>query len=308
MEIYIANIGLCWGIDRAYKKMAADANAFSDRRLYATHRLALPGTNRDLDTLGRIDRRDPATVSAYPGIEAIHVVEDHRSLSPGDTVLLGFHGVSRQEILDMNNNGIEIRDHKCSFIENLDSKVEKAVANGYNLIFVGKPATHHARHACQVANAGGKKCVVINSVNEFSAICRHPEERWALVGQVTGNSLVWGNVVEANKSAQLADIVLSTLCSDAFDRQAEALRLIQSCDAVLLVDDGGGGANSVADVLSTEDKPVFKLRWKEDESWKDGIISEWFRNVGVLGIVGGINVPSWSLIAVADHLKIFLSD
>ena len=303
MEIHIANIGLCWGIDRAYKKMAADANAFPDRKLYATHRLALPGTNRDLDTLGRIDRRDPATISAYPGIEAIHVVDDHRSLSPGDTVLLGFHGVSRQEILDMKSNGIDIRDHKCSFIESLDSKVEKAVANGYNLIFIGKPATHHARHACQVAGAGEKKCIVINAVEDFLAISHQPEERWALVGQVTGNSLVWRDIVEANKSCQLADVVLSTLCSDSFDRQAEALRLIQSCDAVLLVDDGGGGANSVADVLSTEKKPFFKLRWKEDESWRDAIVSEWFKNVGVLGIVGGINVPSWSLIAVADHLK-----
>ena len=60
---------------------------------------------------------------------------------------------------------------------------------------------------------------------------------------------------------------------------------------------------SVADVLNTEDKPVFKLRWKEDESWKDGIVSEWFRNVGVLGVVGGINGPSWFLIAVVDHFK-----
>ena len=303
MDIHMAQIGLCWGIDRAYQLMAKDRLVMPDKALYATHRSALPGTNQDLDTLGRIANREPHTLEAYPGLASITVVAGPASLSQGDIVALGFHGLSNEEVADLKARGVEVRDHKCPFIADLDKHMEKAIAAGFNLVFMGKLSSHHARYACEVAQQGGRRCVVVNAVDELKAIQPEVGEKWALFAQVTGNTLVWEQLVEANKETGLAAMVAATLCSDSFDRQAEALALADSCDGVLLIDDGGGGALSVYDLVSARKNRVWRLRWREDGTWKEAVDMDWFNGLSRLGIIGGINIPSWALAQVKQYIQ-----
>ncbi len=305
MNIQVAQLGLCWGIDRAYQLMGKDALMMPEKVRYATHRLALPGTNQDLDTLGRIARRDPRTLATYPGLESITVLPTSSSLDKGDTLLLGFYGLSREELADLQSRGVEVRDHKCPFIADLDKRMERAVADGFNLVFMGKLTSHHARYACEVAEKGGRRCVVVNTVEEFGAIRSTPDERWALFAQVTGNTLLWDQLVEANQKTGLAQMVAPTLCSDSYDRQAEALALAESCNAMLLVDDGGGGASSVFDRLSTRARGVMRVRWREDDTWKQSLDIDWFDGLDSLGIIGGINIPSWALAEVKQHIEAY---
>ena len=303
MDIQVAQIGLCWGIDRAYQLMAKDSLVMPDKALYATHRSALPGTNQDLDTLGRIANREPHTLEAYPGLESITVLADLSSLGKGDSVALGFHGISKEEVADLKARGVEVRDHKCPFIADLDKQMEKAVAVGFNLVFMGKLTSHHARYACEVAERDGRRCVVINTVEELTAIQPASGERWALFAQVTGNTLLWEQLVKANKETGLAEMVVATLCSDSFDRQTEALALADSCDGILLVDDGGGGSSSVYDLVSARKIMVWRLRWREDGTWKEAVDMNWFAGLGRLGMIGGINIPSWALAEVKRHIE-----
>jgi 4-hydroxy-3-methylbut-2-enyl diphosphate reductase IspH len=66
---------------------------------------------------------------------------------------------------------------------------------------------------------------------------------------------------------------------------------------VILLDDGGGAAQSLFEVCSRLNKRVHRVRLKEE------IQPQWFDGAQTTAIIGGILVPSWVVEETARYVE-----
>jgi 4-hydroxy-3-methylbut-2-en-1-yl diphosphate reductase len=303
MEVRTAQVGWCVGIERAYNLMNRQASLAKGKPIYATHDVQQPNPNLDMDTLGRIEQGDARLLERYPALKAVKVLHDPSVLRGDDTLLLGFHGLPRDAIEDLTGSGIEVKDYKCPFIATLDSTVDRMVAEGCDILIVGKRQNHHSRYAQEAASRHQRQCIVIETLEDVETIPRDTASPWALVGQVTANTRLWQAVVERVHQRGIAVHTAETICPDTYQRQEGAMALAQWADCCLVVDDGGGASQSLFEVLSAVHDKVYRCRWRDDGSWKASLYATWVTGAGCVAVVGGILVPKWAIDEVAAYVQ-----
>jgi 4-hydroxy-3-methylbut-2-en-1-yl diphosphate reductase len=290
MEVLTASGGFCLGITRAYREM-------NERALgQAPFAVAHQNAGGDFDTLSRIARREPELLAQYPGLEKVSVPDNVAELQKGDRLVLGFHGLNSDTKAGLAARGIELLDDLiCPFIAKLDRVVERLVRDGFDIAIVGARDNHHCRVANKLAAEQGRRCFVIERAQDIETLPK--DARVALVGQVTGNTEVFTEVIERIRSSDAPIKVVKTMCSDSYRRQRTAADLARQAEIVILLDDGGGAAQSLFDVCSGINRRIHRVRSKED------IRAEWFAGARSAAIVGGILVPNWSIEEAARHVR-----
>ncbi|MEA2935502.1 MAG: small subunit ribosomal protein ispH, lytB [Variibacter sp.] len=292
MEILTDKAGFCLGIARAYRKMnerALDEGAFN-----VTHQNA----GGDFDTLTRIARREKELLADYPGLGKLAVVRDVSTLGEGDRLVLGFHGLNKDTKQHLAARGVElVEDLTCPFIAKLDKMVERLARDGFDIAIVGTTDNHHCRVAKQIADEHGRRCFVIEQPGDIDAVPAEVGRPVALVGQVTGNTQVFTEVLQRIRSSGSPIKVVKTMCSDSYGRQRAASDLAKQADLVILLDDGGGAAQSLFEVCTRTNKRVHRVRSKEE------IQPHWFDGAQSTAIVGGILVPSWVIAETVRYIE-----
>jgi 4-hydroxy-3-methylbut-2-enyl diphosphate reductase len=292
MEIRTARIGFCIGITRAYRAM--NERALEDSPFHVAHQ----NSGGQFDTLRRIERRDPDLLNRYPGLERVSVAHDVSTLDKGDRLVLGFHGLATAAKEALTKRGIALLDDLiCPFIAKLDRVVERLASEGFDVAIVGVKDNHHCRKAQELAQQHRRRCFVIEKPEDIDAVVRTDDGPVALVGQVTGNTATFKEVVERIRQFDMPIKVVRTMCSDSHSRQRIAAELAREADVVILVDDGGGAAQSVFEVCSSFNSRVYRVSAKEE------IRVEWFDGSGSVAIIGGILVPEWSIEDMARHVR-----
>ena len=292
MEVLTASVGFCLGITRAYRKM--NKRALAEAPFAVAHQNA----GGEFDTLSRIERREAGLLADYPGLRELSVVRDVSTLGAGDRLVLGFHGLNKETKESLVARGVDLLDDLiCPFIEKLDRVVERLARQGFDIAIVGMKDNHHCRVAQRIADEHQRRCYVIEQADDIDALSNEQDRSIALVGQVTGNTEIFTEVIERIRRSKAPVKIVKTMCSDSYSRQKTAVELAQQADVVILLDDGGGAAQSVFEVCSRVNNRVYRVRSKAE------IRRGWFNGVGKAAIVGGILVPSWSIDAVADYVR-----
>jgi 4-hydroxy-3-methylbut-2-enyl diphosphate reductase IspH len=290
MEVLTAQAGFCLGITRAYREM--NERALSEPPFAVAHQNA----GGEYDTLSRIERREPELLARYPGLSKVSVPRDVSALSKGDRLVLGFHGLSKDTKQDLAARGVDLLDDLiCPFIAKLDRVVERLVNEGFDIAIVGAKGNHHCRVAKKIAEQHQRRCYVIEQVEDLDNL--PASASIALVGQVTGNTAVFAAVIERIRSSNAPVKVVKTMCSDSHSRQRIAAELARKADLVILLDDGGGAAQSVFEVCSRINERIHRVRSKEE------IRPEWLEGIRRTAIIGGILVPQWSIEDAAQHVR-----
>jgi 4-hydroxy-3-methylbut-2-enyl diphosphate reductase len=295
MEIKTAQLGFCFGIERAYRGINDIAATQGEVKVFHER------NKNEWDTLRRIEKGDSYLLNLYPNINNVSVLHDFSSLQRGDNAVLGFHGVDKRVKERLVTSGIEVQDLQCPFISRMDSVVEELTKEGFNIIAFGKTQSHHCLEAQRIAQEHGRKCVIVEKAEDVDEIYFEPESHWACVGAVTGNTFVWEQVVSKLGKMDIPVKIVKTVCSDSFKRQEQANQLAQEAEVVLVVDDGGGASLSVYEVCSLINERVYRIDSKED------IQREWFEGVTKVAIVGGILVPQWTIDEMASYLQLYVS-
>jgi 4-hydroxy-3-methylbut-2-enyl diphosphate reductase len=292
MEVLTASVGFCLGITRAYREM--NKRALAEAPFAVAHQNA----GGDFDTLTRIERHDPALLVQYPGLRGLSVVRDVSTLGPGDRLVLGFHGLNEETKESLVARGVDLIDDLiCPFIEKLDRVVERLAKQGFDIAIVGTKDNHHCRVAKMIADKHWRRCYVLERADDVDSLPDEEGRPIALVGQVTGNTEVFTEVIERIRRSERPIKVVKTMCSDSYSRQRTAVELARRADVVILLDDGGGAAQSVFEVCSRVNKRVHRVRSKED------ISPAWFEGAEKAAIIGGILVPLWSVEDAAAYVR-----
>jgi 4-hydroxy-3-methylbut-2-en-1-yl diphosphate reductase len=292
MEIQTASFGFCIGIARAYRKM--NQRASKDAPFAVAHQNSV----NDFDTLRRIERNDPELLTRYPALNRVSVRHDLDTLGKGDRLVLGFHGLTDLAKSELEAKGVELLDDLiCPFIAKLDLVVEQHVLAGFDIAMVGSPDNHHLRTAKKIAADHRRRCFAIVKTEDIDALPYQDGRPIVLVGEVTGNTQVFHEVIARIREAGLPIKIKKTMCSDSYQRQREATSIAENADLVILIDDGGDGANSVYQVCTRVNSRIYRVRSKLD------IKPEWFKGAQRVAIVGGILIPEWTLHEVSRHVR-----
>ena len=289
MQIITATVGFCFGITRAYRNM--NRRAVEDGPFYVAHR----NTGGEFDTLLRIERGDPELLGRYPGLKQVAVAHDLSVLGDGDRLVLGFHGLPGETKDALVARGVALLDdHLCPFIAKLDRVVERLAGEGFDIAIVGKRGNHHCRTAETLAERHGRRCYVIETAEDIETIPHAEGRTVALVGQVTGNTVVFAETAARIRQSGLPATVVRTMCGDSYSRQKHAAELAQAADVVVLIDDDGAASQSVYEVCLLHNERVHRISAKEE------IRPEWFDGAAAVAVVGGILVPEWMLADIAE--------
>jgi 4-hydroxy-3-methylbut-2-en-1-yl diphosphate reductase len=296
VEILTANAGFCLGITRAYRKM--NERALNEGPFSVTHQ----NSGGELDTLTRIARREKELLAEYPGLQELSVATDLSTLGQGDRLVLGFHGLNKDTKEDLVARGVDLVDDLiCPFIAKLDKVVERLAGEGFDIAIVGAKDNHHCRVATKIADQHKRRCFVIEQPDEIDAVPVEDGRPIALVGQVTGNTQVFAEVLERIRTSRAPIKIVKTMCSDSYSRQRAAADLAQQADLVILLDDGGGAAQSLFEVCSRINKRVHRVRSKEE------IQPNWFDGAQKTAILSGILVPSWVVAETARYIETMMT-
>lgn len=291
MEIITAQVGFCFGITRAYRNI--NRRGLEDGPFYVAHQ----NSGGEFDTLLRIERGDPELLARYPGLLNVAVAHDLSALGEGDRLVLGFHGMPRDRKEALAARGVALLDDQlCPFIAKLDRVVERLVREGCDIAIVGKPGNHHCRTACKLAEQHGQRCYIIEKAADIDAIPHESGRTLALVGQVTGNTIIFREAAERIKQSGLPAQIVRTMCGDSYSRQQHAAELARQADVVILIDDDGGAAQSVFEICSQHNERVYRAARKED------IRQEWLDGAATVAIIGGILVPEWMIADFAQSI------
>src|ERR671930_339897 len=136
MEVLTAIVGFCLGNTRAYREMNKRALA------EAPFAVAHANAGGEFDTLTRIERREPALLADYPGLQELSVVRDVSTLAPGDRLVLGFHGLNK-ETKDTHHCRVakKIADEhgrRCYVLERADNVDDLLSEDGRRIALVGQ--------------------------------------------------------------------------------------------------------------------------------------------------------------------------
>ena len=291
MRGLIADTGFCMGIERAYRGI--DRRALADAPFTVAHQ----NSANPFDTLRRIAQRDPELLARYPGLGRVSVTHDAASLGAGDRLVLGFHGLPDEAKVQLAERGVDLLDdHLCPFIAKLDRVVARHVEAGYDVAMVGSPSNHHLATAREIARRHGRRCYPIVAVADIEALPFEDGRPIALVGEVTGNTQVFSEVIDRIGQLGLPVKVKRTMCADSHHRQRNAMALAREADVVVVVDDGGDGARSVAEVCQRINPRLHRI------SDKQQVDASWFADAATAAVVGGIMIPRWTLAEVAARI------
>src|SRR5215471_12014855 len=228
MEVLTASVGFCLGITRAYRGM--NKRALAEAPFAVTHQ----GAGGEFDTLSRIERREAGLLADYPGLRELSVVRDVSTLGAGDRLVLGFHGLNKETKASLAARGVDLLDDLiCPFIAKLDRVVERLVRDGFDIAIVGTRGNHHCRVANKLATEHGRRCFVIERADDIETLPK--DARVALVGQVTGNTEIFTEVIARIRACDAPIKIVKTMCSDSYQRQRSAADLARQAEVVILL-------------------------------------------------------------------------
>lgn len=293
MDIHIAKIGLCWGIELAYERVNKVA---SDGEVHVTHRWGPKPSSLMWDPMRRIvEDTDEELHRRYPHLQNVRILENAAQAEAGMRIAVGHHGSASEEVLTAKSNDAELFDFKCPFIAKSDKTADKLATEGYDIIAFGKKGNHHCEYACEKATSAGRVGLIAEDVAEIAEALQEPDRNWACIGQVTANTEVWAKFRADLTSSGVPVRVIDTVCSDSHDRQNEAVDLAARVDAVLIINDNGGSTVSVMERVCNANSNCHLVDPNGELPDLAGVKS--------VAIVGGIHVPEWIMSDYAERLR-----
>lgn len=224
MQIEIAeNAGFCFGVDRA-AKIAYDAAENLERETYTYGML--------------IHNSDVTDDLSRKGIDYIDNIAD---IPSGARVIIRAHGVSKNEIERLKQNGCEIIDATCPYVKKIHRIVEREYFEKKRCVVIVGDKNHP-----EVKGINGwcdNSAVIIEGADDAQMneiLSKNPEMPLSVVAQTTIRRTLFKKVEEILKKHFTNADFFDTICSATDERQKSAARIAAKSDIMFVV----GGENS----------------------------------------------------------------
>lgn len=219
--------------------------------------------------------------------------DDRCAATETEVVLITAHGVSNAERLRLQAANKKLIDTTCPLVRRVHDAAMQLQAEGRHVLLIGK-------------HAHVEVCGIVEDLSAFDVIENAAEVRTyesRQLGIVCQTTMPSDIVTEICSHIQLfnplADIqFVDTVCDPTKRRQQAMLELVHRVDAVVVV----GGCNSnntrrLVQVCHEHGTPALHVQGAED------IDTEWFRDVGIVGLTAGTSTLDETVDEVYDALE-----
>lgn len=280
MQVTVAkSAGFCFGVKRAVD-MVYDI---------------IDKENGPIYTYGPIIHND--TVVAEMAEKGVSVMEEDgdKQYAPG-TVILRSHGVSKEVVDRLCEQGHKVVDATCPFVKKIHNIVREHSAAGEYIVIVGNPV-----HPEVVGITGwieGDDYKVISSHEEALAFTNSSDKPVCVVSQTTFNHNKFDEIVEIISKKGYHINVLNTICDATHTRQTEAARIAAEVDAMVVI----------GDEKSSNSQKLFEICKKECNntyfvgSLRDLDVSL-LQSVSHVGITAGASTPNKLIEEVQNNVR-----
>lgn len=256
------------------------------------------GVNRAVDMLYKMVDNGEKVCTLGPIIHNPQVVDDLRSRGvviadspetvPANTkVVIRTHGVEKQIVESLTENKIDFCDATCPFVK----KIHKIVSDNSDensVVLIAGDENHPEVQGIRSYVKG--ESVVFKNCDELSNIEKSnpdfSEKRIITVAQTTFNTLEWEKCLKKIKKDYTNALIFDTICNATNERQEEAMRLAESCDAMIIV--GGRQSSNTAKLKAVCENccPTYLIETAAELS---SISFDGFKRVGV---TAGASTPA----------------
>ena len=270
MSVTIAkNAGFCFGVSRAVELVEQAARS-----------------GKTVSTLGPIIH-NRHQVGRFEEM-GVSVIKEPEEASPGSTVIIRSHGVSRAVQQRLENMGVEIIDATCPFVKRIHGIVQKAEEEGRLPVIIGTRT-----HPEVTAIAGWcSDCRIFESPEELENWAKSgevsPDTPICMVCQTTSTEFLWKMCGEIAKKLFTNLKIFDTICKATEFRQSEAAKLSYECQAMVVVGDAKSSNTGRLAMICREHCGKVFLVDNADE-----LNAEDFRGVTAVGITAGASTPAW---------------
>lgn len=201
------------------------------------------GVNRAVDRLYQMVKSGEKVCTLGPIIHNPQVIEDLKSkgvviadtiddIPPGTKLVLRTHGVEKQVIDELKKRGYEYWDAACPFVR----KIHKIVTDNSDentVVLIAGDANHPEVQGIKSYCKG--EVIVFKNIEELEKADINCEKRIIAVAQTTFNTLEWEKCLKKLKKDYTKALIFDTICNATDERQEEAIKLAEECDAMIIV-------------------------------------------------------------------------
>ena len=257
------------------------------------------GVSRAVELVEKAAAEGQRVATLGPIIHNRHVVEKFKNLgvevinepeeaSPGQTVIIRSHGVTRDVMERLEKRGANVIDATCPFVKRIHNLVSQAEKEGRLPVIIGTP-THP-----EVLGIAGwcDHCEIFEGPDALQSwIDADPARRdipVTMVSQTTSTEKIWKSCEKIVKK-DLSNVKINdTICRATELRQTEAAELSKVCQAMVVVGDlFSSNTGRLAMICREHCEKVFLVDNASELNGED------FVRCTDVGITAGASTPAW---------------
>jgi 4-hydroxy-3-methylbut-2-enyl diphosphate reductase len=274
MNIYLAkSAGFCFGVKRA-TQMAFDASS----------------QHQQIHSLGPLIH-SPQVVEQLEqqGVKVCNQVTE----IPGGAVVVRSHGITAEELDEIEGQQLEIIDATCPFVKKAQDFAAQLSEQGYLLVLIGEADHPEVQGIFSYAKGAA---VVITGADEVQSLPNN--SKIGIIAQTTQPLENLQEIVSACLAKAKELRVYNTICDATTLRQREARQIAAEVDLMLVIG-GYNSANTSRLARLCEEQQPCTYHIETAAQLQD----EWFEGKKRVGITAGASTPGWIIDDVLQRLK-----
>jgi len=265
------NYGFCFGVKRAIKIAEENQNSSTYGPLIHNSK-----------EIGRLE-------SDFK----VGLVEDYKEFKSGDKAIVRTHGIQKQELEALKQDGIDVVDATCPFVTKPQQICSDMSEAGYDVVIFGDESHPEIKGVKSYASHGAFVVTCIDDLVDLKL-----KDKIALVAQTTRRVENYTEIANYLIPRYKEVRVFNTICNATFENQEAVRSISKKADIMLII--GGKNSSNTKQLFSISKSNCDDSYHIEDEKELD---YSWFDNKSFCGISAGASTPDWIIQNVVNAIE-----
>jgi len=213
----------------------------------------------------------------------------------GGTCIISSHGISPVTAKRIVRRGIKLIDTTCPFVLKAQRIANSLSKEAYNVIIVGDVLHPEVKALVDFVDT---KAFIVKDGKSAERLKLDKGSKYIVIAQTTQSKSNFSDAVRAISKKSCAGLkVFNTVCRDAEERQAAALLLARTVDAMFVV--GGNNSANTRRLYEVSRRALKRAHLIETEA---GIKKSWLKGKASVGITSGASTPEWIVGRVVERI------
>ena len=277
MELIVASTaGFCFGVNNAVK-IVSDLASEANVKIY---------------TLGPIIHNKQVVDRLSE--QGVHTIEAPECAVAPAKVVIRAHGVGPETLRHLMDNGLDVVNATCPYVEKIQMLVNQKYKEGYQIIIIGD------RKHPEIIGINGwcdNTAIIIESEEQVESLPAI-EKNICVVAQTTFIREKWEKIIKSlNKRFEIV-LKFDTICNATDKRQVEADKISKEVDMVLVI--GGNNSsntNKLYEICKANCEKTYIVETASDIPPVD------IKKIKKIGITAGASTPDWVIKEVIHKMN-----